>query len=128
MNTTTTSGTASETAPGSVNTIAAWDHLEDTVDRLAHVVDDLLARHDEQLVCSLQFPEAEALAEVLDAGRHTRTAARLMHHWALTEPDWEADRNHEPTIRGWLALDRQSWSSEAQRPSHAHEVRSSHGA
>ena len=60
MSTTTTSPTASQPAPRTVNTIAAWDHLEDTVDRLADIVDDLLARHDEQLVCSLQFPEAEA--------------------------------------------------------------------
>jgi hypothetical protein len=98
MNTITTSPTASSPSPGIVNAIAAWDHLEDAVDRLADIVDDLLTRHDEQLVCSLQFPEAEALAEVLDAGRHTRTAARLMHHWALTEPDWEDNPGHEPII------------------------------
>lgn len=108
MNTTTTSPTAPHAIPGSVNTIAAWDHLEETVDRLADIVDELLTRHDEQLVCSLQFPEAEALAEVLDAGRHTRTAARLMHHWTLTEPDWENDHDHEQTIRSWLALDLQA--------------------
>lgn len=105
MNTTTTSPAASLPTAGSVNAIAAWDHLEDTVDRLADIVDDLLTRHDEQLVCSLQFLEAEALAEVLDAGRHTRTAARLMHHWALTEPDWEDDPDHEAIIRSWLAVD-----------------------
>ncbi|MDR7113758.1 hypothetical protein J2X03_003658 [Microbacterium trichothecenolyticum] len=86
MHRTTTSGAASAPAPGSVNTIAAWDHLEQTVDRLADVVDDLLGWHDEQLVCSLQFPEAEALAEVLGAGRHTRTAARLMHTGHLPNP------------------------------------------
>ncbi|MGX5770295.1 hypothetical protein ACWKWN_06035 [Microbacterium trichothecenolyticum] len=114
MNTKTTSPTAPQPAPGTVNTIAAWDHLEDTVDRLADIVDDLLARHDEQLVCSLQFPEAEALAEVLDAGRHTRTAARLMHHWALTEPDWEDDPGHEAVIRGWLTIDTQPDSHQPQ--------------
>ena len=107
MNTTTTSATASQPPPASVNAIAVWDHLEEAVDRLADIVDDLLARRDEQLVCSLQFPEAEALAEVLDAGGHTRTAARLMHHWALTEPDWEDDAGHEAIIRGWLNIDTQ---------------------
>lgn len=61
--------------------------------------------HDDQLVCSLQFPEAEALAEVLDAGRHTHTAARLMHRWALTEPDWDDDHAYKDTVRSWLDLD-----------------------
>ena len=115
MNTTTTSPTALHDVAGTANTIVAWDHLEETVDRLADIVDDLLTRHDEQLVCSLQFPEAEALAEVLDAGRHTRTAARLMHHWALTEPDWEDDPGHEAIIRGWLSIDTQP-SSDGPQP------------
>lgn len=104
MNTTTTS-TRIDRDPAAANSIVAWDRLEETVDRLADIIDERLTSHDEQLVCSLQFPEAEALAEVLDAGRHTRTAARLMHRWALTEPDWEDDHAHEALIRGWLSLD-----------------------
>ncbi|KJL45771.1 hypothetical protein RS82_00051 [Microbacterium trichothecenolyticum] len=90
------------TAPGS---IVAWDQLEGAVDHLADIVEEILHSHDDQVICSLQFDEAEALAEVLDAGRHTRTAARLMHRWALTEPDWETDTIHEPTLRGWLDID-----------------------
>ena len=105
MNTTTTS-TRTHHGPAAANSIVAWDRLEETVDRLADIIDERLTSHDEQLVCSLQFPEAEALAEVLDAGRHTRTAARLMHRWALTEPDWEDDHTHEALIRGWLTIDR----------------------
>jgi hypothetical protein len=30
-----------------------------------------------------------------------------MHHWALTEPDWEDDPNHEAIIRTWLTIDTQ---------------------
>lgn len=104
MNTTTTS-TIGHHHASTASSIVAWDQLEETVDRLADIIDARLASHDDQLVCSLQFPEAEALAEVLDAGRHTRTAARLMHRWALTEPDWENDRAHEPIVRGWLDID-----------------------
>lgn len=102
MHTTTTSATGHRDVPDS---IVAWDHLEDAVDHLADVIDQILRGHDEQVICSLQFDQAEALAEVLDAGRHTRTAARLMHRWALTEPDWEDDPAHEPTVRGWLDID-----------------------
>jgi hypothetical protein len=106
MNTTTTSPNTPH-CPGTppANAIVAWDELEKAVDRLADVVDRLLAGHDEQVVCSLRFVEAEALAEVLDAGRRTRTAARLMHHWALTEPDWDIDREHETILRSWLDID-----------------------
>lgn len=100
MNTTRTSATGHRDVPES---IIAWDHLEDAVDHLADVVDQILAGHDEQVICSLQFDEAEALAEVLDAGRHTRTAARLMHRWALTEPDWEDEQS--VAIRHWLSLE-----------------------
>ena len=105
MNTTTTSTPTGHGSP-IPDSIVAWDRLEETIDRLADIIDERLTSHDEQLVCSLQFPEAEALAEVLDAGRHTRTAARLMHRWALTEPDWEDDHAHEALIRGWLTIDR----------------------
>ncbi|MDQ7876582.1 hypothetical protein Q9R08_01190 [Microbacterium sp. QXD-8] len=104
MNTTTTSP-IHQAAGAHPDSIVAWDRLEETIDRLADIIDQRLAGHDDQLVCSLQFPEAEALAEVLDAGRHTHTAARLMHRWALTEPDWEDDRGHEEIVRGWLDLD-----------------------
>ncbi|KJL45002.1 hypothetical protein [Microbacterium trichothecenolyticum] len=105
MNTTTTSPRAA--AGRHPDSIVAWDRLEATIDRLADILDERLAGHDDQLVCSLQFPEAEALAEVLDAGRHTHTAARLMHRWALTEPDWDDDRAHEEILRSWLELDHQ---------------------
>lgn len=101
MNTTSPSRTGGHVP----DSIAQWDHLEQAVDHLADIVDQVLASHDEQMICSLQFDQAEALAEVLDAGRHTRTAARLMHQWALTEPDWENDHAHEPTVRGWLHID-----------------------
>lgn len=106
MNTTTTSS-ARSVAGTYPDSIVAWDRLEATIDRLADILDERLAGHDDQLVCSLQFPEAEALAEVLDAGRHTHTAARLMHRWALTEPDWDDDHAHEETMRNWLDLDHQ---------------------
>jgi hypothetical protein len=86
-----------------MNSIVAWDHLEDAVDRLATVFDTLLD-HDQDALCALPYEEAEALAEVLDAGHHTDTAARLMHRWALTEPDWDTDE-HRDTIRDWLAID-----------------------
>ncbi|WP_341994741.1 hypothetical protein MRBLWH7_002399 [Microbacterium sp. LWH7-1.2] len=111
MNTTTTSPTGHH-APDS---IVAWDHLEDAVDHLADIVDHILNSHDEQVICSLQFDEAQALAEVLDAGRHTRTAARLMHRWALTEPDWEDDSAHEPAVRGWLDIDTHAASPSLER-------------
>jgi hypothetical protein len=86
-----------------MNTIVAWDHLEEAVEHLAVIVDHLLDG-PEDVVCSLDFPEAEALAEVLDAGHHTDTAARLMHRWALTEPDWDADTEHAALIEHWLVL------------------------
>lgn len=85
-----------------MNTIVATDRLEDAVDRLADTVQALL-RGPQELVCSLQFEEAEALAEVLEAGLHPDVAARLMHRWALTEPDW--DDQHGDVIRRWLAID-----------------------
>ena len=85
-----------------MNTIVATDRLEDAVDRLAGTVLELLTGSSEA-VCSLQFEEAEALAEVLEAGLHTDVAARLMHRWALTEPDW--DDEHGDVIRRWLAID-----------------------
>lgn len=82
-----------------MNSITAWDHLEDTVDHLADVVEALLTGHEEFL-CSLDYNEAEALADVLDAGMHAHTATRLMHRWALTEPDWDA--GHSDEQRRWL--------------------------
>lgn len=105
MNTTTTSPTRAA-AGAQPDSIVAWDRLEETIDRLADILDQRLAGHDDQLVCSLQFPEAEALAKVLDAGRHTHTAARLMHRWALTKPDWDDHHAHEEILRSWLDLDR----------------------
>jgi len=81
----------------------AWDQLEQTVDHLADIVESLLVG-PQDFVCSLQFAEAEALAEVLDAGHRTETAARLMHRWALTEPDWGEDAEHYDMLRQWLAL------------------------
>ncbi|MFH8249083.1 hypothetical protein ACH3VR_01785 [Microbacterium sp. B2969] len=78
-------------------------NLEQTVDHLADIVEGLL-HGSEEFVCSLQFAEAEALAEVLDAGHRTRTAARLMHRWALTEPDWDEDVEHLETLQHWLML------------------------
>jgi hypothetical protein len=89
--------------PGAGSLSGAWDHLEETVDRLADVVESLLVGSGE-FVCSLGFEEAEALAELLDAGHHTRTAARLMHRWVLTEPDWGDDAEHFDTLQQWLAL------------------------
>jgi len=86
-----------------MNTIAAWDHLEHAVDQLADVVNGLLEA-PEDVVCSLHYAEAEALAEVLDAGHHTDTAARLMHRWVLTEPNWDDDTDHADILRHWLAL------------------------
>ena len=86
-----------------MNTIVAWDHLEEAVDRLAQLMDGLLDGPEEML-CSFEFAEAEALAEVLEAGHHTDVAARLIHRWALTEPDWDDDTEHADTIRSWLAL------------------------
>ena len=88
--------------PAVAGATVGWDHLEQTVDHLADVVDHL-ARAPEFL-CSLRFAEAEALAEVLDAGHHTDTAARLMHRWALTEPDWDDDAEQSAVLREWLAL------------------------
>ncbi|MGC5224883.1 hypothetical protein ACPW96_20150 [Micromonospora sp. DT81.3] len=85
-----------------MKTITGWDQLEDAVDRLAHVLEGLLDGPGE-LICSLQFDEAEALAEVLDAGLHPDVAARLMHRWALTEPDW--DDEHGDVVRRWLMTD-----------------------
>ena len=85
-----------------MNTITGWDHLEVAVDRLARVFEGLLDGPGE-MHCSLQFDEAEALAEVLDAGLHPDVAARLMHRWALTEPDW--DDEHGDVARRWLMTD-----------------------
>ena len=89
--------------PGAASVPFAGDHLEETLHRLAEVVESLLAGSGE-FVCSLRFEEAEALAELLDAGHHTRTAARLMHRWVLTEPDWGDDAEHFDTLRQWLML------------------------
>lgn len=86
-----------------MNTIVAWDHLEEAVEQLAVVFDQLLDGPDE-VICSLDFAEAEALAEVLEAGHHSDIAARLMHRWALTEPDWDADVEHADLIKHWLVL------------------------
>ncbi|WP_243073924.1 hypothetical protein [Microbacterium sp. SS28] len=91
------------TARSPLSAIAGWHHLAQTVDHLADVVESLLQGHEE-FVCSLDFDEAEALAEVLDAGHRTGTAARLMHRWALTEPDWDEDAEHSETLREWLML------------------------
>ena len=97
MDTTTMTRPAAGTASdGSV-------HLEQTVDRLADLVERLIVSADE-FVCNLRFDEAEALAEVLDAGHRTRTAARLMHRWVLTEPDWGEDERHAELLHHWLAL------------------------
>lgn len=46
----------------------------------------------------------EALADVLEAGHHPDTAVRLIHRWALTEPDRDQDAQHAPVISRWLAL------------------------
>lgn len=85
-----------------MNPVIATDRLEDTVDRLADTVEEILTGPPD-LICSLEFAEAEALAEVLAAGSHRDIAARFMHRWALTEPDW-ADE-HGDVIRHWLAID-----------------------
>ena len=77
--------------------------LENAVDRLADAVESLLHGSGE-FVCDLGFDEAHALAEVLDAGHRTRTAARLMHQWALTEPDWGEDAALSAALGRWLAL------------------------
>lgn len=97
MDTTTMVRPAARTAVG------AWDDLEQTVDHLADIIETLMVDADE-FVCSLEFDEAEALAEVLDAGHHTHTAARLMHRWVLTEPDWGEDEKHFELLRRWLTL------------------------
>lgn len=86
-----------------MNIITGSEHLEESVDQLAHVLGELRHGHDE-LICSLEFEEAEALAEVLEAGLHPDVAAHLMHRWALTEPDWDAE--HGDVIRAWLASER----------------------
>ena len=83
-----------------MNTAIATEHL--AVDRLADDVQELLSGPPEG-ICSLEFAEAEALAEVLEAGMHRGIAARLMHRWALTEPDWDAE--HGDVVRRWLAID-----------------------
>ena len=79
--------------------------LEEAVDHLARTVGALLSGSPsaQEVICSLDFAEAEALAEVLEAGRHGDVAARLMHRWAVTEPDW--DDEYGEVIRRWLALD-----------------------
>lgn len=84
---------------------AVATRLEEAVDRLARIVGGLLSGSpdSQEVICSLQFAEAEALAEVLEAGRHEDIAARLMHRWAVTEPDWD-DENGD-VIRRWLAID-----------------------
>ncbi|CDK01640.1 MULTISPECIES: hypothetical protein [Microbacterium] len=91
------------TTPGNPDSIVARDHLEDVVDRLADVVDGLLKGHEE-VSCMLEFDQAEALAEVLYAGHHADAAARLMHRWVLTEPDWNDDPEQAATARSWLAI------------------------
>ncbi|WP_345802847.1 hypothetical protein AAIB33_07120 [Microbacterium sp. AZCO] len=78
-------------------------NLDQTVDHLADIVEGLL-HGSEEFLCTLEFTQAEALAEVLDAGHHTSTAARLMHRWALTEPDWGEDEEHVATLSHWLML------------------------
>lgn len=85
-----------------MNTITGWDALEFAVDHLADVIHTLLDGPDDVL-CSLRFEQAEAVAKVLEAGLHADTAAHLMHRWALTEPDW--DDAHGNALRRWLALD-----------------------
>ncbi|MBO0980777.1 hypothetical protein [Microbacterium sp. SD291] len=79
--------------------------LEEAVDRLSRTVGALLGGTPgaQEVICSLDFAAAEALAEVLEAGRHGDVAARLMHRWAVTEPDW--DEEYGDVIRRWLALD-----------------------
>lgn len=95
--------TTTMTRPAAGTAVARSVDLEQTVDRLADLVESLLVSADE-FVCSLRFDEAEALAEVLDAGHRTRTAARLMHRWVLTEPDWGEDERHAELLHHWLAL------------------------
>lgn len=53
MTTTTTSTLTGHGSP-IPDSIVAWDRLEETVDRLADIIDERLTSHDEQLVCSLQ--------------------------------------------------------------------------
>jgi len=96
-----------------MNSITSWDHLEEAVDQLAAVFEVHLRGPDE-VVCSLQFEEAEALAEVLEAGMHQDVAARLMHCWALTEPDW--DDEHGDTVRRWLSIDVGAEVAASSRP------------
>jgi hypothetical protein len=86
-----------------MKTIVAWDRLHEAVAHLAAIFDQLLDG-PEDVVCTLDFTEAQALAEVLDAGHHTDTAARLMHRWVLTEPDWDTDTEHADLIHHWLEL------------------------
>lgn len=82
------------------HTIIEWDHLEDAVDRLAATIDHHLHRQHDHLICGLDYPEVEAIAAVLDAGHHADIAGRLVHRWALTEPDWNT--HHGDSIRHWL--------------------------
>lgn len=84
-----------------MNTILEWDQLEQAVDHLAVAIRELANGPDEG-ICCLRFDEAEALAEVLDAGHHADVAARLMHRWALTEPNRD---EHEGELRKWIELD-----------------------
>ena len=88
-----------------MNTTVAAESLEQAVNRLARTFRELLSGSQgaQEVICSLQFAEAEALAEVLEAGLHRDVAARFMHRWALTEPDWD-DENGD-VIRRWLAID-----------------------
>jgi hypothetical protein len=95
--------TTTMTRPAAGTAIDEAVDLEQPVDRLADLVERLLVSADE-FVCSLRFEEAEALAEALDAGHRTRTAARLMHRWVLTEPDWGEDERHAELLDHWLAL------------------------
>lgn len=85
-----------------MNSIVAWDALEQAVDRLAEILVTQIEQ-TEDVVCCLPFDEAEALAEVLEAGSHAAAAAHLMHRWALTDPDWENE--HGEVVRRWLAMD-----------------------
>ncbi len=84
-----------------MNTIIEWDQLEQAVDHLAVAIRELADRPDEG-ICCLRFDEAEALAEVLGAGHHADVAARLMHRWALTEPNRD---EHESELRKWIEHD-----------------------
>lgn len=83
-----------------MNTITAWDQLEEAVDHLADTLGDLLHEPDD-LIGLLPPAQIDALAGVLDAGLHPDLAARLVHRWALTEPD--SDRTRGDLLQRWAA-------------------------